>query len=342
MPGPFNATVYSASLHSTSHGENALLAKPTVVLFDELIEMILSWVHPSKVFRYRVLSRIFDARITSSLHFATLNLSRFMVPLGKGSAPTELTLSSNTINIFDKLWWNSWPKNYKAIYSTNFIHSIYKIEWCRVRTLDAPIPCQIGNLLNLTHLDLTDSNLTGTIPQDLMKLTKLRFLSLALNKLEGEIPSEIGNLVHLTMLYLETNEFTGTIPSSIGKLKKLQYLYLHSTNLTGPIPDTIGDLTQLERLTLRQNNHSGPLPLSLFNLRNLHLLYLYGNRLSGEIPKEIGNLRRLQNLKLGYNDLEGMVPRELLNLVPGLIECDLVGNPRLRCDFHVIPRVIHL
>ncbi|KAI9336298.1 hypothetical protein BDR26DRAFT_864862 [Obelidium mucronatum] len=313
-----------------------------LVLFDELIEQILSWIHPSKVFRFRALSRIFDARLCASLHFARLNLSRFLVPLGKGSSSTDLTLSSYAMNDFDKLWWNHWPKNFKQVYSAAYIHQIYKIQWPHMLT-ETHIPTQISNLVNLTQLDLTDSNLVGPIPADLMKLTRLRFLSLAVNKLSGEIPQEIGNLVHLTHLYLETNEFTGSIPSSIGNLKNLLYLYLHSSNLTGEIPESIGNLKQLERLTLRHNKLSGTLPLSLFtNCTRLTLLYLYGNQISGVIPKEIGLLTRLQQLKMGYNRLGGYLPRELLELVPGLVECDFVGNPGLKCDFNVIPQVVRL
>ena len=50
---------------------------------------------------------------------------------------------------------------------------------------------EIGNLTNLTTLDL-------------------RF-----NQFTGEVPSEIGNLINLNYLKLRSNYFTGAIPMSI-------------------------------------------------------------------------------------------------------------------------------
>ena len=67
-------------------------------------------------------------------------------------------------------------------------------------------------------------------------------LDLSNNQLTGSIPSEIGNLTNLTLLYLYENQLTGSIPSEIGNLTNLTYLKLSSNQLTGEIPESICDL----------------------------------------------------------------------------------------------------
>ena len=64
-------------------------------------------------------------------------------------------------------------------------------------------------------------------------------LNLSDNQLTGSIPSEIGNLTNLTMLYLYSNQLTGEIPPEIGNLTNLTYLNLSFNQLTGIIPDEI-------------------------------------------------------------------------------------------------------
>ena len=63
--------------------------------------------------------------------------------------------------------------------------------------LTGEIPPEIGNLTNLTGLNLSSNQLTGD------------------NQLTGEIPSTIGNLTNLTVLRLYDNQLTGEIPSEV-------------------------------------------------------------------------------------------------------------------------------
>ncbi|KAJ3076417.1 hypothetical protein HDU98_003280 [Podochytrium sp. JEL0797] len=314
------------------------LEPKTPRLFDELIEQILSWIHPSKVFRFRRLCRIFDVRIVHSLHFARLNLARFVLP----RASRNLSSSAGLLTEFDKLFMQSWPQTYQYVYASSYLTGIKRIQWPRMDKEGVTIPESLGKVVSLKQLDFTESKIVGEIPVELFKLTKLEFLSLAVNQLTGCLPKEIGNLTHLTHLYLETNDFEGTIPVEIGNLTSLINLFLHSSNITGPIPREIGNLTKLERLTLRHNKLSGPLPLELFTkLGALKLLYLYGNSFTGPIPNEIGLLARLRQLKMSSNRFEGVMPRELLEL--GLVECDFRFNPGLKCDFlQEIPRAWQL
>ena len=57
-------------------------------------------------------------------------------------------------------------------------------------------------------LYLLDIQLTGSIPSEIGNLTNLTYLNLGGNQLTGEIPSEIGNLTNITYLNLGSNQLT--------------------------------------------------------------------------------------------------------------------------------------
>ena len=91
-------------------------------------------------------------------------------------------------------------------------------------------------------------------------------LDLSNNQLTGSIPPEIGNLTNLTWLLLHNNELTGSIPPEIGNLTNLEYLWLYSNQLTGEIPSEIGNMTNLEGLNLYDNQLTGEIPESICDL----------------------------------------------------------------------------
>ena len=166
----------------------------------------------------------------------------------------------------------------------------------------------------VTHLHLTENNLTGTIPTELSSLSSLRDLRLFDNQLTGSIPLELGNLSDLEQLSLGGNQLTGGIPSELGSLSKLQYLSLHNNALTGAIPTELGNLSNLKSLHLFNNSLTGNIPVELGNLTNLERMSLRDNALTGAIPAELGNLSNLQSLFLFHNSLTDPLPRSLMNL----------------------------
>ena len=143
---------------------------------------------------------------------------------------------------------------------------------------------------NTTYLNLSQEQLTGSIPPEIGELIKLTSLQLTFNQLTGSIPSEIGNLTNLEYLWLYDNELTGLIPPEIGNLTNLEWLELQNNELTGEIPSEIGNLTNLERLHLDNNQLTGSIPPELGNLINLDHLFLNDNQLIGEIPESICEL----------------------------------------------------
>ena len=110
----------------------------------------------------------------------------------------------------------------------------------------------------LEKLDLSDNQLTGTIPAELGQLTQLKKLYLDNNQLTGAIPRELGQLTQLTMLHVHENQLTGAIPRELGQLTQLTELHLAYNQLTGAIPRELGQLTQLKELDLCYNQLERP------------------------------------------------------------------------------------
>ena len=191
--------------------------------------------------------------------------------------------------------------------------------------LSGPIPPELGNLSELTHLSLDRNGLTGAIRPELGSLANLTRLALNSNALAGSIPSELGNLSELTHLLLDHNNLTGGIPPELGKLASLTALSLTSNPLEGSIPPELGNLTNLRRLSLWTNSLTGSIPPELGNLASLMSLSLGGNYLTGPIPPEFGNLSELTFLGLAANYLTGPIPPELGKLT-SLTTLDLRGN----------------
>ncbi|KAK9221170.1 hypothetical protein WN944_009595 [Citrus x changshan-huyou] len=179
--------------------------------------------------------------------------------------------------------------------------------------LSGRLPQEVGNLKNLVSLFLDNNNLTGPIPSTLYHLNQLSTLYLAYNNLVGPLPKEVGNLKNLDSLLLNRNNLTGPIPSTIGFLNLLDELRLSHNRLDGPIPPTIGNLTYLTSLDLSSNQLSGLLPREVGNLKYLDSLSLDRNNLIGPIPPTIGYLTNLTSLNLGYNQLNSSIPPELMN-----------------------------
>ena len=180
--------------------------------------------------------------------------------------------------------------------------------------LTGPIPPGFGDFASLTHLYLSDNDLSGRIPAELGNLANLTTLSLWGNNLTGEIPPAFVNLTNLTALNLWSNDLTGMIPAVLGDLASLEQLRLRNNNLTGQIPAQLASLDSLRILSLGENQLTGPIPPELGNLPVLEWLNLATNELSGAIPAELGNLSTLEELFLDYNNLEGPVPPELAGL----------------------------
>ena len=161
----------------------------------------------------------------------------------------------------------------------------------------------------VTSIHLVSNNLTGPLPNELARLSRLRSLDLSRNNLAGPVPSGVATLAHLKALRIRENELTGPVPSELGDT--LEDLTLGFNQLSGPLPAELAHHPALKRIDLRHNGLSGPIPPDLGKLAHLETLFLAHNRLSGSLPPEFGRLDKLARLKVNNNNLSGMLPTEL-------------------------------
>jgi len=158
------------------------------------------------------------------------------------------------------------------------------------------LPAEIGNLVNLTEINLLKSYAFKRLPPEIGKLKKLTTLRADMTSLEA-LPPEIGDCEALEYLHVGNTAIT-SVPPEIGKLKKLRVLVLSSTGITS-VPDSICELASLESLYI---GHTGltALPKDIGNLQNLHRLHLFGCKLK-KLPKSMKNLKNLRHLNVYDN-----------------------------------------
>ncbi|KAH9669700.1 non-specific serine/threonine protein kinase [Citrus sinensis] len=129
--------------------------------------------------------------------------------------------------------------------------------------LDSPctwfhVTCNKEN--SVTRVDLGNAGLAGELVPELGQLKNLTYLELYGNKLSGKIPSALGNLMNLQSLDLYMNNINGLIPDTLGELKQLQFLRLNNNSLSGSIPTSLTGISGLKVLDLSNNFLSGRVP----------------------------------------------------------------------------------
>ncbi|KAJ9539774.1 hypothetical protein OSB04_026280 [Centaurea solstitialis] len=147
----------------------------------------------------------------------------------------------------------------------------------------------LHNLTSLLNLDLSQNQLTETIPKSMGNLCNLRHVHMALNSFKNI------SLTNFLKSFLECES-----PS-------LESLFLDESKLSGHLPDSIGRLSFLRSLSLSGNFISGSIPYSIGSLSSLEKLNLENNQLNGSVPDSIGLLSKLEYLDIGYNLLTGVV-----------------------------------
>ena len=193
----------------------------------------------------------------------------------------------------------------------------------------------LASLQNLTALDLSHNELSGTIPTTVGLLRNAEEFMLNNNLLRGHAPTELGKLARgaTTKFSLGVNPISGTLPRQLGDLTRLQYFDVAQTYMEGTLPalaptvqvlhadhspisghltpEMVGSMTTLRSLGLAGTRLSGTLPTELGQQWLSRVTFAGMSGLSGTIPTEIGKARGLRTFDASYTSLSGTVPSEL-------------------------------
>ncbi|XP_058111821.1 receptor-like protein 48 [Magnolia sinica] len=123
--------------------------------------------------------------------------------------------------------------------------------------LSGPIHSSLSKLHFLkSKLDLSNNNLSGSLPSFLVNLSKLEYLDLSFNSFSGPIPSSYGN------------EFRNKLGGGLDVIhnassSQLEYIYLGNNYLQGMV-SFIFKLVKLSSISLPFNNFSGVVEVGSF------------------------------------------------------------------------------
>ncbi|KAF7840778.1 receptor protein kinase-like protein [Senna tora] len=170
----------------------------------------------------------------------------------------------------------------------------------------------VGMIQHLKILDLSNNFLNGSLPNSIFSnSSELQVLSLANNVISGEIPESIGESKSLQLLNLSDNAFDGFVPKSLTNLKNLTFVSLRSNYFSGKIPSGVFDSVLLQTLDLSSNLFNGSLPED-FDGGGLKYLNFSYNKISGTIPPSFGKkLPENAIIDLSFNNLSGPIPISL-------------------------------
>jgi Leucine-rich repeat (LRR) protein len=260
----------------------------------------------------------------NELYIVRSNISELPASVGNLKALTRLTLSRSAFTALPEslsdmtdltyLWIENNPELAGELPAN--IGNLSKITSLSITNnpkLTGKIPESLSGLQRITTLYMNGNAFTA-LNESIGDMVNLTSIQLQGNDFQESIPQSIGKLKKLESLYLYRETKTpykgliGSIPESLGDIETLKYIRLQNNQLSGSVPATFEKLTNLYELNLANNELTGTLPGSLSKLSKLNSIYLQNNGLSGSLPVEFRDFAAIQILDLYNNNFEGTIP----------------------------------
>ncbi|XP_024984312.1 receptor-like protein 7 [Cynara cardunculus var. scolymus] len=187
---------------------------------------------------------------------------------------------------------------------THFINpnfSVLSLASCKLKVF----PKFLGAMKYLEHLDLSNNEISGHIPEwaGVMGGNELVYLDLSHNLITGLPQFQWNGLEYFSV---QSNLIQETFPRSICNMSKLKYLDMSNNSFSGVIPQCLGKIiTTLKMIHMGNNHFHGTIPYAYKDCGQLEGLILNGNQLEGEVPSWLSKCQSLKVLDLGNNHLNG-------------------------------------
>lgn len=166
----------------------------------------------------------------------------------------------------------------------------------------------LSSLINETdyfsHLNLSNNNLTGSLPEQWSRteFPLIAFLDLSHNQLSGDVHIDSSDFEPGSDINLSHNQFNGSITTSAHPFRNISsYLDLSHNQLSGPLPMELLASESIGSLDLSHNQYTGTFHSDIENI-SLYRLNLSSNQLSGLIPSEFTQAE-IYHINLDYNAL---------------------------------------
>ena len=162
----------------------------------------------------------------------------------------------------------------------------------------ASLPAQLGGLTSLIVLDLSQNSFaSGGLPLDLVGLRNLQQMILTNSMLTGVLPDRLftGSL-QLQFLALRQNNFSGSLPVALWSLPRLSFLDVSANNFSGLLPNSsLTANATVAVLNISHNKFYGGLTTAL---RRFEFVDLSSNYFEGKV------LDFMHNVSLDSNCLQ--------------------------------------
>ncbi|KAG6541342.1 hypothetical protein Mapa_017284 [Marchantia paleacea] len=222
----------------------------------------------------------------------------------------------------------------------------------------------------VTALNLTSSNISGKMPEEIGVLRELENLDLSYNDFRGSLPDSLALCQNLRSLILQDSPWNTAFPSVITKLPRLEFLEASNAGLTGHIPRKFYNMGSLKHIYLGNNTQltanledfslfpellnlsiwrmkfeDSELPSKLSTLSKLQYFNCHDCNLTGGLPESYGELTDLIEFNVRANALTGGIPdsyKKLRNMVAFRVDNNALLGPFPNWMFDYWPNLTSL